>query len=549
MSITKIETNLKVGADVEIGHHTVIVGVNGSGKSTCINAIELALTGRASDIAGRVDVAREADVLSMAPAGEALTAKITFADGRTASYRAEGTTAKAKKASRSVPDDLAHDDVLPIRSLREAVLGSPTTARKFLLGKISGAATLADVEATLPAQVQALWRKVTAAAAPGAAVADVLIGALEDATSRQRKAGEEAKAARSAAKLVSGEFASPPGEAEIQKAREAAALTQVLWSRAAAEASRLAQSADAEEKLSGAKIRLDTARRELAKATDALVSAPATANLTLLEDAVRLHKASTEADLCLVCGADGKPAEAHLEDLTRSLAAGREAIKAHRAAEDAVARWEAEFDRAQAAVDALEAVLAVGDAYEGPDVDAAKVVMDRAQSILSSLEAARDNWAVVQRSESVALEAERQAGQWKVLKEALEAAVGTVLDRALAAFVAKVQANLPEGDVFDLRLKDGDREVVQFGLVRSGHLHTALSGAEWARVMAAMAEACVPEGRYACVIPEERAFDPKTLSEVLKALGSCRHQVIVASPVAPKPVPKGWTVVKRGEEA
>ena len=197
---------------------------------------------------------------------------------------------------------------------------------------------------------------------------------------------------------------------------------------------------------------------------------------------------------------------------------------------------------------AIEAVLGAGDSFEVPDVDDAKASMEAAQAKLSALEAARDNWAVVQRSESLALEAERQASAWKMLKEALESAVGTVLDRALAAFVARVQTSLPEGDVFDLRLKDGDREVVQFGLVRNGQLHTALSGAEWARVMAAMAEACVPEGRYACVIPEERAFDPKTLSEVLKALGTCRHQVIVASPVAPKPVPKGWVVVKRGEE-
>jgi hypothetical protein len=81
-----------------------------------------------------------------------------------------------------------------------------------------------------------------------------------------------------------------------------------------------------------------------------------------------------------------------------------------------------------------------------------------------------------------------------------------------------------------------------------GKLRTALSGAEWARVMAAMAEACVDAGKYACIVPEERAFDPKTLSDVLKALSSCSHQVIIASPVAPKPLPKGWTLIKRGVE-
>jgi hypothetical protein len=62
--------------------------------------------GRVSDIAGREDVAREADVMQLAPAGQTTQlAAVAFDDGTAASYTVEGSTAKAKKAVavRSAP--------------------------------------------------------------------------------------------------------------------------------------------------------------------------------------------------------------------------------------------------------------------------------------------------------------------------------------------------------------------------------------------------------------------------------------------------------------
>jgi hypothetical protein len=92
---------------------------------------------------------------------------------------------------------------------------------------------------------------------------------------------------------------------------------------------------------------------------------------------------------------------------------------------------------------------------------------------------------------------------------------------------------LPGSDNFDVLLQAGDREVVQFGLMKGETMHTALSGAEWARVTAAMASAAVPKGQFAVIIPEERAFDPDTLKEVMESMTACPHQVIITSPIAP----------------
>ena len=110
-------------------------------------------------------------------------------------------------------------------------------------------------------------------------------------------------------------------------------------------------------------------------------------------------------------------------------------------------------------------------------------------------------------------------------------------------FVEKVQKHLPPEDQFDLVLKEGKREVCKFGFRRNDVLHTALSGAEWARLTIALGAACMPEGDgvLALLTPEERAFDPDTLQRVMEALDGAPGQVILTSPVGPTNPVKGWT--------
>ena len=188
MYITHIKTNAKVGADTELGPKTIIVGRNGSGKSTIINAVELALTSRASDIAGRTDVAREADVMALAPAGENLFAEASFDNGQHASYIVEGSTAKAKKAVVNRPDAAKHDEVLPIRTLKEAVLGSAQTARKYLLSKVAGDVTREYVAELMPDEkTRDLWTKNVAQVPKSVSTPDALVTVMEKAAAQQRE--------------------------------------------------------------------------------------------------------------------------------------------------------------------------------------------------------------------------------------------------------------------------------------------------------------------------------------------------------------------------
>ena len=548
MHISKVKGNVKKGCEVEIGPKTLVVGHNGAGKSTIVNTVELALTSRVGDVAGRVDIAREADVMSLATNGATvLSATVEFDNGDTATYVTEGSTAKAKKAVASRPVATAHDEVLPIRTLREAVLGSAQTARKYLMSKVS-TATKADVENLIPTALSNRFAECFPANVP---VADALVASVEYAAKRQRECNSEAKTAREAGKLVSGGRGSPPSEADVKAASAALKDARAKLNEAEAAEDLLADLEEAETDYQLAEDAANEVAIKLTNARTALNAAKKPRELNpLLSHVCMVMDESIIAGECLACGGTA-PTKAMADEVSAAIGDTVAANKAYDKLVVDVTVLEAQakatleiLDKADKAVAGLkEKVGSAGTV----DRAALEAEVDSAEKSLLDLKAARDAWASVQKAESAALDAERQAVEWKALKEALENAMAATIDQSLDKFIAKVQSHLPKSDTFGMKLRDGEREVVSFGLVRDGHLHTAMSGAEWARVMAAMSAACVPEGKYACVIPEERAFDPATLKDVMSALTDCPHQVILTSPVKPKSVPKGWTVVERGE--
>ena len=536
-----------------LGDFTV---THNSGKSSIVNTVELALTGRASDIAGRVDVAREVDVMSLATngAGE-LEALVTFQDGMVAAYRTSGSTAKAKKATGDKPVEYCHEDVLPIRSLKEALLGSPATARKYLLGKMSEGVTIETARVMVDIDVYGAFDRLMQTFRD-MSPADALIAGLEETGSRARELASKAKAAKQAATFVTGGAAVPPSPAEIEEAKKAAAQLQNAYAEAVAANARSGNLPYHEEEVTRLAAMAEAAVaafQEAKAALDALAAPelPATMSDALLSVA----KESVEKNECLVCGNPEIAPVAEVLEQVNSLLAGYEASKkaynaaltrqarAERAAEDAIGAYENATER----LEREKAMVAEGGAEIG-NPEEIRAQYEKANAHVNELQNRRSAWDTAHKAQKQAVAAEEEAEEWNKLKDALAVVVEKLVDNALSSFIAKVQANLPPTDTFSMILRDGDREVVKFGLVRDGQLHTALSGAEWARVMAALADACVPDGRYACIIPEERAFDALTLASVMKALNNSKHQVILTSPIAPKSPPKNWTIIKRGEE-
>ena len=153
-------------------------------------------------------------------------------------------------------------------------------------------------------------------------------------------------------------------------------------------------------------------------------------------------------------------------------------------------------------------------------------------------DAARRSWdnANAQRAEVDRLRL--QADALTNASKALEKAGKDLLDRKKSEFEKKVNQYLPEGDAFSV-----DLESARIGLLRNGQVHSALSGAEWSRVLLALA-ASQADSRSICVLaPEDRAWDPKTLEKVMTALSKTDDvQILLMSTIQP-PAMEGWTLV------
>lgn len=90
--VTHVRSNVKRPIDVRFAFaHALVVGDNGAGKSAVINAIELALTGAAYDIAGRDEIKNLQMLRELrydgAPEDEELFSEVTLSDGSKASWR------------------------------------------------------------------------------------------------------------------------------------------------------------------------------------------------------------------------------------------------------------------------------------------------------------------------------------------------------------------------------------------------------------------------------------------------------------------------------
>jgi hypothetical protein len=255
----------------------------------------------------------------------------------------------------------------------------------------------------------------------------------------------------------------------------------------------------------------------------------------------------------LICGSN-VPHGAHTTMLTRADALSNAAKGdiTTLEARERLARVEAA--QASARADAQQAVYAFQQASAHEAADTAFADVDAparlraAEEAVRRLESARAGWANVRAAKARARDLTARQRLYTDLHAAIEDAIGGVLERARRAFIAKVQGYLPAGDVFTLLLTDDNgKDVCRFGLLApDGALHTALSGAEWARLTLALAAAVTSDeaADLAILTPEDRAFDPDTLRAFMAGLGQAPGQVILCSPVAPagKAV-KGWTVI------
>jgi hypothetical protein len=479
--VTKIEANLKCGVSAVLSPKTLIVGPNASGKSAIVNAVELATSGTASDVQGRLTATADGMLRMLVPPGvDSGRAHAALDDATTAEWVIGGGRATRTGAE-------AH---FPLREVYENLLGTPETARKWLLRLIG--------KADLPTIVESLKRQA-------------------------KGAQDQAKTLRNAATAQAQGLPPEPTEGEIATAK-AQSTAKLL--------------ADAEAALTAMEAALSAADAKMKSTAAALATAPVIDGSTVETGTamVKILNAQVAAGAVAKCGLCLSPTSREKLVERSGVIAGRiegtRAALAQRADLDAAAKeaWY-EFNVAKAdaerALETRNALRKVGESVGIPE----DIV--RRQAAWVSVRKLRAQ------AEQAEIDAATMAAKLKTEAENMERAASD----ALQVFVDTVQAYLPPGDEFAMTL-----DPVRFGLKVNGGLRCALSGAEWARVTAALASAVAVArpNDFSIVVPEERAFDPVTLEKVLRAFSGVPCQVLLASPIEPVSVPEGWTVVRVG---
>ena len=172
-------------------------------------------------------------------------------------------------------------------------------------------------------------------------------------------------------------------------------------------------------------------------------------------------------------------------------------------------------------------------------LDGEAVPLTMQNDFIAAIES-RTLWSRFDRLNQDSNKASASAAEYKEFAKELERIIKALLFENSLSFVEGVNKFMPQDWVFDLQTEGS----LQVGLVRGGVLHTALSGAEWATVTAAVAMAMPRSSTPHVVIPEDRAFDPNTLRSILKSFASYEGQVLITAVARPKGrLPKGWTVI------
>ena len=554
--VAHARSNVKGGVHTSLGPKTLIVGPNGAGKSRVVNTVELALSGYASDIVGRPVLKKGADLIALAPEGEPLHAQATLSDDRGASYRIErrpgGKTARPEHAA--VPD---LEVIYPAPMVVAALRGNLTTARSFVL-QHSGLDIHHDtIVERLPSTVRKRYEEGVAHVEASDALGILL--------AVRKYADTDAKAARALVK--SGETGEVPAHVpaeEMDTAREAVRVTSAAYAKAreipdpidinalyaqASEALTTLQKAE-----ENAQALAKVAQQEVDGSADAAKARGALVTLfTLIAD----HTATPREMECVLCGQAAQVDPADYRKRAQVLAEHNGQAQAVMAAKASLPQALEHLQRLQATAEsAVHRYRTAHATYAAdPPVDRITAIHEAYSALTSAevrlreLERSGDAYDRHQAAQ------ERAKDALVILREVtdLSAACADLVDQLVSegreSFIAKVQQYLPSSDTFDLVLKVHRRDVCLFGFRRDGELHTALSGAEWARLTMALGAACIPakDNVLAILTPEERAYDGVTLAAIMRALSDTPAQVILTSPIKPRGRnPAGWMVIEAG---
>lgn len=513
-----VKSTMKKGCDVELGPKTVIVGANGAGKSTVVQSAELATRGTVSDFEGRDQVKLHTALSRLFPTDKMVT-EVTLSDGLDYSWRMEKKERGGfKKPEVQVPTAVRW----PLQELHAVLTGSEEKVAGWFEAIVVGKLTNTDILSPLPPEVRDDVR-------------ELLKGGMKDFMKLAKLAKDKSRSLKAAAtrtektveSMIQG-VAPPMLEEEREKLQadlEALAPKPGLITQE--------QYESIEASITDLVRRYSEAEAAFAACapTDPQIRV-AIQKVGIARNLIQQHTAAFGAESgCWVCGSDNKVPNEQAQQLD----AAAEALAPHlvaEAARDRAERTKADIEaRLRQRVAEKNAVVGIA----GPDP------RDERDALLAKLatdDANKRTWTNARAQKAAVAQDRARAARLTTAAKALTQAGKELLESKKSDFVQSVGVYLPEGDELGVDLDAG-----RVGLVRDGELHSALSGAEWTRVLLALAAFWTEGSSTPCVlVPEDRAWDRDTLTSVMQALRDAPVQVILMATVDPDPV-DGWTIV------
>ena len=540
---------------VELGQHTLLVGSNTSHKSSVIQSVELAIAGSADDIFGRSAVSDAALLLTLAPGDElGITANLNNSKSdTTSSFNLRREDGKLKRPTMDVPGA----ECLVHRSVKAALSGSSTTARKAFLGWSSCDTALDDVLEYIPDDLQSKYTDIVKFKGRGKSAVEGLLEVTNYAGQRQREASKEAKGAEIIMENLGDKVDARPTDAEMDKMRFAVAEAKNVLDKSIRNPTNRKTQAELDQEIQAEVNKINHYESQKLGLQKEIESLKATMphlgdNVSLAAQIIDVA-VSHNLDACPVCSS--QVGLDHLKNCQSFYLKQESDWKVQvKSTLDLVNKKTGEiefFDRQIAdsnfTLEKLKQMpVQVSNSDAIPLADA-QSRFEAAMAAMTKLDQIRDEWDRLASARDKMMSMKQDVETYKRLKVSCEIAVGKLLETRAIEFSARVQKYLPDDWTFNIQLMDGNKEVFRMGIMRNGRLHSALSGAEWTSVVTSISMA-VAEGLDdrlpAVLIPDDRAWDGKTLSSVMRGFSQFDGQVIMASTIRPtgRP-PKGWTII------
>lgn len=543
----RVHSNVKKGVDVELSRLTLIVGPNGSGKTSVQNALELALCGFASDVEGRDKVKLAYALARLGPGDQPLISNVTLSDGREASW----TLKPNKKGGFHDPEHVPPNGlrvIFPVADVREVLGGSPETIRTWLMSRVSADVREDDIVARLPDDLHDAYRAVAAKfrTMPGWGEIDILLAVIEECKKEARKLDTQNKGSKQTMDTMSEGLASEPSAAEIEAAESDVSSAEREYQTAMMTPRQVAPDT------AHMRLRAEAAVQEFQKAAETARLAQAAIPPLHTQEEALIDFRGKLADICSITVAMGarnclccdSPLNIDLGPraslLRRENESGAAAVVARKLAEQKQReadelRGRAEHLVKQYQAGEVEAATIQAASVAARDTDALGVAVVQSRSRLNELKLQQRQWKSVRAAKDDIRRTGEEAKRLKALAEEAGTVVDDLLKRAHKKFEEAVQRYLPPTDVFRMVLVENKKPVCRMGFKRGDTLHTALSGAEWARLTLALGCATfkADDKTLAVFTPEERAFDGETLATVMNALADAPGQVLLQSPNKP----------------